>query len=437
MKNGRKWIAIWLTALLGLTGCGLFTPKPTAVTLSASPSSSAPEATDAKTVIVYARGIDETEGTAKLIEAYNAQSSTVIVRYQELASDAGRRHQALYTSLGAQVADIDVFDADIVWPAEFAARGFVLAVDPFVSRDRIAMNAYLPGMVRAATYRNTLWGMPKNASAGVLYYRTDLLDAPPRTWDDLLEQAAVENMKYGFVFNGETDEGIICAALEFIYAYGGRILDDDGNIVVQNEKTIAGLNKFLEVYTADITPPNIAEMTDTEASIAFLQGESTMMRNWPHAWVVGGKFVGDARVPFAIAPLPAGDTRAAAVLGGSVMMINSKTRNAAAAWDFIRFATGPEGQAILAIYGGRVPALRSVMQNAAVRESNPHFGETDFVRAIENAVPRIVTPHYQTFSIVMQEELRKFLLLEQDAETTAANMEERIGPVLTVHETDD
>jgi len=423
-KRRHNLHIVWLAAALALSGCIGFDAIPTA----APPQSSAALVTEpAKTSIVYARGMDETTGTSALLAAYNAQSEDVVVRYQELPSDSDGRHRQLMDILAASGVEIDVFDADIVWPAGFAARGGVMPMDGYVQQEGIDLSNYWPGMISALTYQGILWGLPKTASAGVLYYRTDLLDDAPATWQELITAAAnAPEVRYGFVAGGANNDTLVSMALELIYAYGGQVLDADGNVLIQTENAVTGLTRLRELYTSDFVPPDIRTVTDSDACMMFLNGEAAMMRNWPHAWAINRLTETAAAGKFALAPLPAGDAGASSVLGGAVMMMNAKTKHPDAVWDFMRFTAGKEGQTILAAEGGRVPALRSVMQLPEVVAGNPHFDDENFILAIENAVPRAVTPFYTNLSTIMQEELVRFLAFEQDAEATAARIGARL-----------
>jgi len=435
-KNARFRIALSLVVLLCLPGCGAFGERPAPVT--APPATTAPAETTTptpapvqKTVIVYARGMDETESTALLLEAFNAKSETVTVKYQELASDSTQRHNQLVTSFAAQNAEIDVFDADATWPAEFAARGFTMNVDAYASRDELTLTNYWPGMISTLTYQSLLWGLPKTASAGVLYYRTDLVPEPPGTWEALTAMAAEVPLGVsGFVTNGATNDTLVGIALEMIFAYGGQVLDQTGRVVIDSENAIAGLEQMRTLYSVSIAPPDILSMTDNDACVSFLQGESAMMRNWPYAWAIGKHADNAVTGLYAIAPLPSGDAGNGAVLSGVVMMMNAQTKHPDEAWAFMRYVAGEEGQTLLAIEGGRIPALRWVMQKADVVEANPHFGDTNFRRALEGAAPRAVTPYYAAISTVMQEELATFLRFEQTAEEVAKAIDRRINAVL-------
>jgi len=71
-------------------------------------------------------------------------------------------------------------------------------------------------------------------TAGILFYRTDLLEKygykePPKTWEELAatakkiqdgERAAGKPDFQGFVFEGRASESVTSNALEWIYSYG-------------------------------------------------------------------------------------------------------------------------------------------------------------------------------------------------------------------------
>ena len=431
-KNGVR-IRIGLVLLLMLlplmAGCGAFRDQ--SAPAAATEAKAATEKPSAKTIIVYARGMDDTKATARLLEAYNAQSETVTVKYQELAADTKQRYAQMVSSLEEDEVEFDVFDAEIVWPAEFAKRGFAAQMDEHVEQAAMDMSVFFPGTVAALTYQDALWGIPKTASAGVLYYRLDLMNEAPSSWAALLSIAETQSLApYGFAANGAANDSLVSVALEFIYAYGGRVLDENGQVTVNSPEAAKGLDAMRKLYTSEAVPPNMLAMTDNDAYAMFLSGESAMMRNWPYAWAHRAQAASSVSGKFAIAPLPAGDAGASSVMGGVVLMMNAKSEKADAVWDFMQFVASKEGQAILAVHGGRVPARRDVMQMPEVLVSNPHFCEQNFVRAIEEAVPRAVTPYYTRISAAMQEELERFLRMEMDAAAAASNMEIRIKLIL-------
>src|SRR5579863_3977970 len=77
----------------------------------------------------------------------------------------------------------DVYAIDVIWPA-LLANDFI-DLKPFLSQET---TADFPALVANDTVNGKLVALPYHADAGLLFYRTDLLQeygyrAPPATWD--------------------------------------------------------------------------------------------------------------------------------------------------------------------------------------------------------------------------------------------------------------
>src|SRR5438874_2979867 len=112
---------------------------------------------------------------------------------------------------------------DVIWPGSFAQH--LLDLKPKLG-DLAAKN--YPGIIDNNTVDGKLVAMPWFGDFGMLYYRTDLLQkygfsAPPKTWDELLQQAkkmmdgeqATNKDFTGFVFQGNAYEILTCDTLEW------------------------------------------------------------------------------------------------------------------------------------------------------------------------------------------------------------------------------
>jgi multiple sugar transport system substrate-binding protein len=124
-----------------------------------------------------------------------------------MPSDTGQYFDQLRTEFQAGGGGIDVIGGDVIWPAQFAANGYILDLsDRFTDAD-----AFLPGPIQSNTYDGKIWGVPWYTDAGLLYYRQDQLEqaglsGPPATWDDLkqmaLEAKQAAGAQLGFAFQG-------------------------------------------------------------------------------------------------------------------------------------------------------------------------------------------------------------------------------------------
>jgi multiple sugar transport system substrate-binding protein len=138
--------------------------------------------------IVFSFGPEETGIVQTLVDAFNQQHPAINVTYEEMPADTGRYRERLRTMFRRGGAGIDVIAGDVIWPAEFASKGWISDLSgrfPQVERDK-----FLDEPIKANTRQGKIWGVPWYTDVGLLYYRKDLLDQsgfpnPPETWDEL------------------------------------------------------------------------------------------------------------------------------------------------------------------------------------------------------------------------------------------------------------
>lgn len=390
---------------------------------------------DEEVTLTYARGVDTTGATEVLAEEFEKQHPNIKIEFQEMPSDSGDQHDQYVTAFSADSAEIDVFDADVIWPAEFAQADYALELDRFIEEDDIDMDEYFPGPVEAGNFKGKQWAMPKFIDAGVLFYRTDIVEDPPETWDELIDSATdlqgEEGTDFGYLMQANQYEGLVTNAIEFIGGYGGAVLDEDENVVVDSPETVTAIEKMQEIVDSDFVPDNILNFTEIETESSFIEGEAVYARNWPYLQASSNdeeksEVAGD--VDFTT--IPAGDDTSASALGGWMAMINKNTEHPQEAWEFVKFMTGEEGQKITAIEGGSAPTLADLYDDEEVQEGGVLFSDPDFVDVLENAIPRPVSSIYPKISDILQIELSKALTGDISAEEAAKNMQEKMEEAL-------
>src|SRR6478609_7532604 len=82
----------------------------------------------------------------------------------------------------------DVVDVDVVWTAEFAAKGWLQPLKDKMAFDTSAM---LKPTVNSATYKGTLYAAPQTSDGALLYYRKDLVPNAPKTWDEMMGMCSI------------------------------------------------------------------------------------------------------------------------------------------------------------------------------------------------------------------------------------------------------
>ena len=132
----------------------------------------------------------------------------------------------------AKSPDVDVYLIDVIWQG--IAAPHAVDLKKYYKDDEIA--AYFPRIIQNNTVGGKLVSIPVYTDAGLLFYRTDLLekygyDAPPKTWEELAamarkiqdgERAAGKKDFHGFVFQGKASESVTCNALGMDLQLRGR-----------------------------------------------------------------------------------------------------------------------------------------------------------------------------------------------------------------------
>lgn len=414
-KNLRKKIAVSLTAMMAIS-----------LAACAGPSAEENDGTTAENVtennetegtqeqeqvtLVYAGGADSTGATEEIIEAFEALHPNIKIQRVDMPADQGAQHDAYVTSFAAGGTDYDIIDSNVTWPAEFAEAGYVLPIDTLLERDGFDTSDFVPGYIDAYTFKGRIWGLPCHSNAGLLYYRTDIIDTPPATWDELYEMAEEHvgegGTKYGYALQAAQYEGMVCNAIEFMSSYGGSIIDDDGNIIINNDGVKEGLEVMKKFVQSSITPDNVTTFKEAECNDLFSAGDVIFIRNWPSSYATfndpeKSQVAGNVGV----AALPAGPAGSFGTIGGWGLMINKNTEHVDEAWEFVKFKAGAEGQKINAITGSQPPLIQSLYDDEEIIEANPFFelmGD-----AVDTGVARPVSPVWTELSEVMQIEISK------------------------------
>lgn len=381
--------------------------------------------------IVYARGVDTTPASDAVIKAFEEKFPNIKVEQREMPSDTGQSHDQYVTAFSSQSAEIDVFNADVIWPAEFAQANYALELDRFIEKDGINLEEYFPGTVQAGKFDGKQWAMPQYTDAGVFYYRTDIVDTPPETWDDLIAQSeelkGEEGTEFGYLMQAAQYEGLITNAIEFIASYGGEVVNDNNEVVVDSPETVKALEKMKEVVGSDFVPSNILNFMEIETENAWIEGKSVFARNWPYLMSSSNDEERSNVVDnVEMTTMPAGDEGSASALGGWMTMINRYSEHPEEAWEFVKFISGPEGQKISALEGGRAPTIEALYDDEEVQAVSSLFANPEFREVLQTAVPRPVTPIYPEISDIMQIEISKVLTGDQSAQDAATNMQTKM-----------
>jgi multiple sugar transport system substrate-binding protein len=373
----------------------------------------------------------EAEVLNRQLARFNADNPGIRVVRRDTPDAADQRHQLYVQWLNAGASDPDILQLDAIWTPEFAAAGWILPLDRFQPDTA----AFFPSTIVANRWRDTLFALPWFVDVGMLYWRTDLVPAPPQTLSELVQQAKRakqrHGLRYGLVWQGARYEGLITNFLEYLGAYGGQILEG-GRVLVNSEAGRQALTEMRnEIYRDEIVPSAVLTWHEEESRFAFQNGQSVFMRNWPYA--VGlMQDSSESRVAgrFSVAPMPRGPGgRPTAALGGAQLAINRRTENPQAAWAVINYLTRPEQMRERARVVGQFPSRTALYEGGALDDE---LGISPAVarRVIEYAVPRPVTPVYNQISEILQIHLHRALTRQTSPAEALARAEREMQELL-------
>ena len=189
---------------------------------------------------VTACGGKDTTGSKKAgTKAFNEQNPGITVKLLEFPESADEQRNQFVQRQEAKSGECDVFYSDVIWTAEFAIQNWLYDMTPYVEQRR---DEFIESTFETATYEDKIWGVPHKTNAGFLYYRTDQVDAAPKTWQEVYEKASETD---GIAYQGAAYEGLTVDFLELAFAAGGKVLSDDGKKAeIDSPENLAAL-KFM------------------------------------------------------------------------------------------------------------------------------------------------------------------------------------------------
>lgn len=317
-----------------------------------------------------------------------ARINPVIVPYDEIGNKLALDQQS-----GANT--IDVAAPWYVSIGDLAEGGALLELTDWIAGDaQIRTDDFIPSIYDAYTLHDgRRWGLPFDGDTHVLFYNKEILarngfDAPPRTWDEYLEQARAITAResaagvYGNVLFGQKSPLILGASFaNRLAGFGGRFVDEGGKPVINSPEAVAAAESLVAATAPAFPSP--ATTAFGEGNAAWYAGKAAFIENWTDLGV-GSETGQDSTVAgkWGVATLPVGGAGAqprASLVAGFTWVIARNTEREALAKAFVKWAASSEvNEALLsaepqtgidpnrvsslesASYGQAYPALQQV-----------------------------------------------------------------------------
>jgi multiple sugar transport system substrate-binding protein len=240
---------------------------------------------------------------------------------------------------------------------------FLAPLDELISRD--VLEDFVPLLLDLASVDGSLYGVPRNIDVRLLHYRTDLIDSPPATWDELIALARKHNAPpdhYGFLFPGR-ESGLFGTFFELAEMAGARLFPETLVPDIANDAGRWALGLLRAFYSEGLAPTELPEWHYDKVHECFREGRAAMVGDWPGYYsLYRDPSISKVHDRLGLSPYPIGPAnKSLAYGGGHTFALTKQGSTKKEALDLLFHLTAFDQQ-LLEARNGCVPVRRGVMR---------------------------------------------------------------------------
>lgn len=393
-----------------------------------------------ESVTLTIAGRDGAYGDAMALAAaaYSEQNPNVEFELLELSGSALFEQTVVDLRSGAGSYDIILID-DPNAP-QYMAAGWLADLDEMYSARGMSLDTDFiepaVGVGRYPANSGTLYALPHIGNVELFAYRTDLFErhdlSAPDTWDQVLAAAEAlsenEEEVTPVLFRGSKGNPIVTGFLPILWAFGGDVLDEDGNVILDSPESLAALEFFLDL--SEYAPEGVANYQSAQVRDALYNGSGAIaIEVWP-GWIADinnpeeSAVVGDME----IRAHPGQVRGSSPMIGIWLAAIPESSENKDAAFDFLTFLTSEEMQERIAMETGVPPTRVSVHQIAALQEK--YFWYPAQLDGLQNGVARPRTNQWAEIEAALGDYLQGALIGDLSAGRALREADARIQDIV-------
>ncbi len=307
------------------------------------------------------------------------------IRINCQAMSWGQAHSKYLTSIAGSLAP-DIGLLGLTWATEFGTFGAMIDLAAEYPEEVAGIKeAIFPGLWNSIDYKGKVFGVPFDLTEYVLYYRTDIVKEPPRTWEELTGTLTDLNRSgRGMIFDWGSLGWI--GYSPFLWQAGGDYYSPDySQVLIDSPEAVKAMKFFSELYTKYNVP---------KTKIPPEQGMRT--GDFPIA-ISGNWKIDELRIlapeiagKWSIAMMPKGPSgKRTAFIGGRVMGIFEQSRYKKESWAFILYLSSPGTQKALyeAALIKQDTYLPPNKDTWAIIDMDPEFKKVLFAQAEDSKGP--------------------------------------------------
>jgi multiple sugar transport system substrate-binding protein len=331
------------------------------------------------------------------------------IDYHSLPSAADGQRQQMVRRLAARDPSMDILGMDITWPAEFAEAGWI---EPWPA-DMAAKvkKGTLQTLIDTGTWKGHLYAAPFTTNIQLLWYRTDLVKKPPKTWGqmiDMAERLAKEGKPHFVEIQGAQYEGAVVWFNTLVAGAGGSILTKDSTAPSLGKPALEALQVMKRLATSPASDPSLSNQMEDQNRLAMEAGKAAFELNWPYVYPSMQADKPKANgvelwKHFAWAPYPTIDPNQPphTTTGGVDLAISHYSPNKQFAFEAAACMRSKDSQRITAVKAGLPPTIESFYTNPSAEFKKTYPFYKAVYKSLQEGVNRPKTPAYQSVSIVI------------------------------------
>jgi multiple sugar transport system substrate-binding protein len=344
---------------------------------------------------------DTSGATSQAVATCSNQShGKYTISYQQLPTSADGQRQQLVRRLAAHDSTIDIMGLDVTWEAEFAEAGWLL---PWTGANKAeATRDTLKPMLETATWKGKLYAVPDNTNTQLLWYRSDLVKTPPKTWTEMINDSiklAKEGKPHLIEIQGAQYEGATVWFNSMLASAGGSVLTPDAAHVALGKPAVKALTIMKRLASSVAADPSLVVQQENDNRLAMEAGTAAFQLNYPFVYPSMKADNPKMFKNFKWAPYPSviPGQPAHVTIGGIDLGVSSYSRYPKLAFQAALCLRNRANQLRGAIVGGVPPTIISLYSDPKLFADYPFHA--DILKELQNASVRPKTPLYQVLSI--------------------------------------
>jgi multiple sugar transport system substrate-binding protein len=258
----------------------------------------------------------------------------------------------------------DVLNMNAPWAVEFAEQGILEPLNPYLEK---AGKDWTANLVTGpmVPWKRTVYLVPLTSIPFLLYYNEKKLaeagfGGPPKTWADVetmgvkLTNPAKNTYCYASGMAAKSPyNGCSIEIFPLIYQSNDTVMKNS-KCNLNSPAAVKALKFWLKlVYDLKIYAPGVLTNIEKDKLEAFGAEQTALMwSNVAHVAVLEQR---NPQLKFGLAPLPSGETFGTVLTGWNTSMARNG-KNKEAAWQFVSWLSGPEGNARMSLAAKHLPA---------------------------------------------------------------------------------